>query len=345
MNTKFPILTLEGSHEEIGYQMGKKLKERIISALNFYKTLFNSEEKKIFEELKVFKEAIKQNYPQYVEEIENIARGADLDPQWIYALNSRSELMTNLNNLKVHECTAITLKEEGLSGQNWDWSKELEPLAVILRIKNTKTMNNILMMTEPGIIGKIGLNGYGLGVCLNFMHGGTKHLAGVPVHVILRAILDSSNIDEALKLVSKTYKGKEANILISDANGHSIDVEFYDQKQFITEITSDSYIHTNHYTKEKIIAPGQDESSSRARYQMATDILKHKKLTTINDIKDLLANRDNPTLPICRKYVPDPLIKNVGTVCTIIIDHRHLKMHITRGNPFDNKFDEIPLVI
>ena len=66
------------------------------------------------------------------------------------------------------------------------------------------------MITEPGIIGKIGLNSSGLGVCLNILRI-NKRLDGVPVHIVLRAVLDATNINDALDRAKASGQGKASN--------------------------------------------------------------------------------------------------------------------------------------
>ncbi|OLS27091.1 MAG: hypothetical protein HeimC3_05580 [Candidatus Heimdallarchaeota archaeon LC_3] len=340
MNEIFPVINIKGDAEEIGFQIGSKISDRIRKALDFYKILWQKDEEIILKEVQHFKKHINDFDSNYGAEIEGIARGANIDADWIYALNARSEILTNIAET-INECTAISCKHLGISGQNWDWSQELEPLSVILRIENTSRNNIILMMTEPGIIGKIGLNNAGVGVCLNFMHGGSKELRGVPIHIILRAVLDCPSLESSLDKIKHALLGKEANILITDAKGNNIDIEFHNTRVLYPDISINPYIHTNHYLKEEIIIDKKDLSSSFARHEKATELALKNEIKTIQDIKNILLNTDNSELPICRKYVPDPLIRNVGTIASIIMDHRNLQMHITKGNPIENPFETI----
>lgn len=55
-----------------------------------------------------------------------------------------------------------------LLGQTWDWGRPLENLAVLMQLKISEN-HTIQMLTEPGIIGKIGLNSHGIGTCLNIL--------------------------------------------------------------------------------------------------------------------------------------------------------------------------------
>ena len=85
-------------------------------------------------------------------------------------------------------CTALCFQPTALLGQNWDWSSQLENLAVLLQIRVSENMT-IQMLTEPGIIGKIGMNSQGIAACLNILLL-NKPLDGVPIHIVLRSILE-----------------------------------------------------------------------------------------------------------------------------------------------------------
>ena len=151
MTNKIPIFSLHGSSKEIGYQHGSLLKSRIEKSISLYDNLFNLENGKIKRLAQHYREQIHSFNPNYCTEIEAIAEGADVEPYWIYALNSRTEILNRL----IDECTAVYFKNSALLGQNWDWLKESEELAVILRLKLQNGLK-ILTLTEPGIIGKIG---------------------------------------------------------------------------------------------------------------------------------------------------------------------------------------------
>ncbi|MFX1506820.1 MAG: C45 family autoproteolytic acyltransferase/hydrolase [Promethearchaeota archaeon] len=333
---KFPIIDLKGDSVGIGLQHGRILRKRIIETINWYKKIIPREEAEILSLSTHFKSKISQFDPNYCDEIEGIAAGAEVDPLWIYALNSRSEIMNTFTN----ECTAIYFKDTALLGQNWDWAKELEKLAVILRIKS-KDKPEILMMSEPGIIGKIGLNSKGIGVCLNFLDSG-QVCKGVPIHILLRSILDSPSIDEVIKHIEPFKEGKSANILIGDAQGRYIDFEF--AKQQIYEPKSDSkvFLHTNHYLlNEKLNVDLEKLANSFARYEQALQMVQTFEDNSLEGMKRILLDQTMGDMPICRPYVPNPDIGNAGTVCSIIMDLKDLKMHITLGNPIENPFTTI----
>ena len=113
MDNKYPLISLEGDPYNIGLTHGKLLKERIHATVKWYKTIFNRKESEIFALAKHFRGLISKFNSDYCEEIEAIAKGADIDPLWIYTLNSRSEIMNTFQN----ECTTFYFRDTGVLGQ------------------------------------------------------------------------------------------------------------------------------------------------------------------------------------------------------------------------------------
>jgi isopenicillin-N N-acyltransferase-like protein len=329
---------LKGNPKDIGFQHGRTLKERIHSTVNWYKKIIAHEEKKVEKLTKHFKLIIHDFNSHYCDEIEAIARGAGIKPHWIYMLNARSEIMNTFRN----ECTALFFRKSGILGQNWDWAEELESLAVILKIQQ-KDKPEILMMTEPGIIGKIGFNSAGIGVCLNFLNSG-ESCKGIPIHILLRVILESTSIDEAIKVINSSLMGKSANILLGDVSGNSIDVEFTKEQIYYPNTNINAFIHTNHYLANNDLNTDVEKlASSFTRYETAVKLAQNISQDSIEEMKAILLDSSQEDFPICRPYVDNPDIGNVGTICSVIMDLAKFQMHITRGNPLVTPFTVLTL--
>ncbi|PWI46652.1 hypothetical protein CEE45_15770 [Candidatus Heimdallarchaeota archaeon B3_Heim] len=338
-SAKFPVIKLKGSPEDIGFKHGDILKDRIHSTVDWYKKTIGRDENQLLKISSNFKSVINHFNPSYVTEIDAIAAGADINPAWIYMLNARSEIM----NIFQNECTAVFFKASAILGQNWDWAQNLENLAVIMRME-IEDRPDILMMTEPGIIGKIGFNSDGVGVCLNFLDSG-RPTQGVPIHLILRKVLESSTIDKAVKSIDPFMAGKSANILIGDSKGKFIDIEFANDKIYRPLADNDIFLHTNHYLENDELNHDKEKlASSFNRYRTGMRLIQNRHLQSVDDMKQVLLDRSEEDLPICRHYVENPDIGTVGTICTVIMDLRRLRMHITRGNPIATPFSVINLI-
>ncbi len=333
---KFPLFNLSGTPREIGLAHGRLAKDRIHQALAFYKTIFKKDDQTLLLLAAQFKKKIETAFPQYAEEMEAIAEGAELDPLWIYVLNARTEILA----AGTQECTVAYFKKSAILGENWDWAQDLEDLAIILRIKRPDG-HTILMMTEPGIIGKIGLNSAGLGVALNLLECPAK-LDGVPVHIMLRAILDCSSLTEAQSVVVKNATGKASNILIGDASGQSLDIEFAGKDLFMLSPQENVFVHTNHYLSVDL-PKKENLASSQARYVRGEEIAAKIRKGSIDEMKNLLLDRGNRELSICRPYEKSRYISSVGTICSMVMDLPRREMHITRGSPLKNGFEVVKL--
>ena len=349
MEEKFPVVDVTGSPEEIGTQHGKILKNRINRVIDFYSDVTKklddddreSNIKYILDSARNFKNVIHEYNSDYSIEIESIADAADVDPLWIYAINSRSEIMSNMENGST-ECTALYFKNSRVLGQNWDWAADFEELAFIMRLTKPDG-HKIIQVTEPGMIGKIGFNNSGLGVCLNFLHV-DEELNGLPIHIILRAMLDCKSIEETKNLAKNVSKGQSGNILLGDKYGNNQDIEFGGSERYILDAENEYFVHTNHFLKNETLNSNPDSlKSSYNRYKIATDLVNSFQILSLERMKEILLDDTDPELPICRKFIPGTTMEKVGTVCTILMDLNREVIHLTKGSPLHNTFTTISL--
>ena len=267
-------IEVDGPPHNRGFQQGKQLTERIEKNIAFYKSLIKMPETELLSQVNNFIYKIKEFNHRYCEEIEAIAEGAGVDPVWIYFLNCRTEI---LNNEEVDECTTLFFKETSILAQNWDWAENSEELIVVM--KSTDENNNtFIQLTEPGILGKIGMNDKGVGVCLNILSPEYGKVSGVPIHILLRAILESESVEDAKKIIKEHGSNTVSNVLIGSADGTSTNLEMNGLE--VVEIFSDTttLFHTNHYLN----SGSKNELSSlnsKERYECINKLTEKLKLT------------------------------------------------------------------
>ena len=326
---QFPLITISGEPFERGRQHGEQLSVEIAKAIDFYRSIFGLSETEVLQHADFFRKIIDEFDPGYSEEIDGIAQGAGVDPLWIVALNARTEILSRTTGAS-NECTAVYFSGSSILGQNWDWGRALEPLTVLMKIVQADG-HVILMITEPGIVGKIGMNNSGLGVCLNILTLG-KILNGLPVHLVLRAILDCKSLAQVASLLAKHGNGKASNIIVADANGNGFDMEFCGENSYRPEPESDYLLHTNHYLGKPInTEQDPDFFSSYARFNKATHILTDNEERSVIAMCELLSDESDRALPIYREYLPDESVHELGTICTIVMELARQKMHVRKG--------------
>lgn len=339
---QFPQIAIQGDPYQRGLQHGGQLKVAIGEAIEFYRSIFGMTEPEILSHATHFQYLIENFNRGCSDEILGIAEGAEIDPLWIVALNARTEILSHKNALVSNECTSVYFSQQSILGQNWDWGRALEPLTVLMKIVQPSGQI-IRMITEPGIIGKIGMNSSGIGVCLNILTSGQK-LRGLPVHIVLRALLDCRSLKAARSLLEKHGSGKASNIIVADANANGFDIEFYGDRQFLLEPEDGYLLHTNHYLGEAINSPNNpDFASSYTRFDRARSFLDENKARSISSMCELLSDETDSELPIYRDYVADDSVHELGTVCSIVMSLAQKKMLIRKGKGRDAEFFEYGL--
>ncbi|MEY4669923.1 MAG: hypothetical protein RL518_2622, partial [Pseudomonadota bacterium] len=220
-------LLLHGTPFHIGRMHGELLAPLIGDVVQVYMDLFaalgGGDRESIRVSAQAFADRIEKFDPRYMEEIRGIASGSGIDLRDILAINSRTEILTSLL-ASSKECTLFCFAHEGILAQTWDWLRRLEGKTVLLRIRHDDG-HTVLTMTEPGIVGKIGINSAGLGVGLNILSS-SERAEGVPVHVLLRSALDARSWDEAHDRLTKSNIGTNSAITLADDQGRCMTYEY-----------------------------------------------------------------------------------------------------------------------
>jgi len=196
-----------------------------------------------------------------------------------------------------------------------------------------------LTLTEPGIVGKIGLNSAGFGVCLNFLP--TENLKpGIPTHILIRRLLSAKNWTDIDIILKNAGSARSANLLIANGDGSSRDLEFDGKAAYKYPGGEFATIHTNHYlATDKPVAEFLFENSD-ARLTRAEVLISEADELTLELLKEILSDRLDPNHPILSSYRNVPMFSGaLGTDCSIVMDLGDLKMHVRRGNNSSAPFE------
>ncbi|PGH15064.1 hypothetical protein AJ80_05689 [Polytolypa hystricis UAMH7299] len=215
---------------EIGLQHGEQARDEIHGSLGFYRGLFKHDCSMTWEQVcqtaVKFVPFLETEFPRFVQEIRGIAQGANVDVESILALNVRTEIAYGMFN---DGCTALSWKhvDDSYLAQNWDWNAKQAPNLISLHIRqpnpdtttSSTTKPHIHMITEAGIIGKIGLNSHGVGVTLNAIKSAGVEFNKLPCHLALRAALESPSRSDAVEMLCKYGVASACHILVADETG------------------------------------------------------------------------------------------------------------------------------
>ncbi len=281
--------------------------------------------------------AIKKNYPHYLEEMTGIANGAGVAFEDILALNTRSEiaLLTSPDG-----CTSFALSKPKTKktwlAQNWDWKESQADSIIHLEIQQS-SLPTIEMITEAGIIGKIGCNSAGIGVCLNALKT-NQWQPKLPIHLGLRAILDSRTFDEAISKVDDNQIASAAHFFIASNSEELVSMEVSPVHTAKIRPRFGMFQHTNHICSEPM-KQDMDEITKPDSYQRlhtAVKLLDTHQTGQINQatLFHWLADHQNYPNSICRHNDPNQAEPDkVETVFSIVMNLSDHQLDWVKGKP------------
>ena len=259
-----------------------------------------------------------------------VADGAKVELSDIIAINVRTEIAFGLFS---DGCTALSWRTEGASflAQNWDWNEEQKPNLIQLTIEQPEKPT-IKMITEAGLIGKIGLNSAGVGICLNAIKAKGMDPTRLPCHLGLRMALESWSREEAVRQLEKHGIASGCHMLVADATG-GIGLEWsaFDLRK-ITMNGKKQVFHANHYLMDHIGVEEVDwlvDSSFRTKRieEVSKEIGDEPNM---QQVTELFKDEDNYPRSICRAQLGPSFS---ATLFNIVMDLEAKRADVVIGRP------------
>ncbi|CAN6674535.1 hypothetical protein TRVA0_056S00254 [Trichomonascus vanleenenianus] len=329
----------KGTPYEVGLIHGREGKDYILKSKQFYTAYFMETANKPWEEVQeialTFKPVIETKWPALFDEMRGISEGANVPLADIIALNVRTEIAFGLregNSNPLDGCTSMYWSNgaETFLAQNWDWREEQHDALVALEVDPIDTPR-YRIVTEAGIIGKIGFNEYGVGVLLNAIVANGVDTTRLPIHLALRAVLNFKSAREAIDYLNDFGGASAAHLLVADSTtARGIEFSFNDIQSL--EPDADGFIfHSNHY----ILPHGNvkdtegQPADSKFRLQRIAELSKSLE-PTITSVQEAFKDEKGYPGSICRH--------NGGkiastTVFNIVMDLKNKEAKVTEGRP------------
>ncbi|MDX1374258.1 MAG: C45 family peptidase [Burkholderiales bacterium] len=372
----FPVIDAEGSALVRGRIHGTLARSRIERSIATYARLFaycgidwGDAQRRAAR----YRDTVGHLDSELLEEIEGIAAGAGRGFEEILALNARTEILppSYPGEASPHwqqvqelnrgagipdwgECTALAVQPARsatrgtLLAQNWDWLGMQREAVVLIRSRESDG-SSCLAFTEAGMLAKIGLNEHGLGVCLSLMRSRRDGAhPGVPVHVLLRALLKRSTVGEAIELASGLTHGGSSNVLCADRDGEAVSLELSPDSVEVVRPEDGIACHTNHFLMPTGLAGEAPRAPTLSTEQRLKRILAlataHRQSIGIGDLQTMLRDESEGLMSICRH--PDPQLPRearVETVASILMDLAQGVMHVAPDVPTKVAYHAVPL--
>jgi len=177
-----------------------------------------------------FKPAIRQWAPDLLDEVEGMAAGAGLAADDVFALQLLDEEWAYRERRAAarrmpEKCSSFAIASGGADGapawigQNMDLGGYTDGFQAMLRIGPDGERPAALVFTAAGMIGLMGVNAAGLGVCVNALPQLANAPSGVPVAFVLRRLLQARTLAEAVDLVLAIPHATNQHYVIASPDG------------------------------------------------------------------------------------------------------------------------------
>jgi isopenicillin-N N-acyltransferase like protein len=195
------------------------------------------------------------------------------------------------------------------------------------------------MMTEAGIIGKIGLNSAGVGVTLNAVKAKGVDFSRLPCHLALRSALESFTCAEAVLALERVGVAAPCHILIADLETSAgLECTAFDVMQLGIRMQNGSCLekrficHTNHFI-EPHMGPNchPDLPDSTFRLERVNELLNQETaMPSFGVIEKMLRDEANFPGSICRDQSGRD---GFATLFSIVMDLKSHKAEVRMGKP------------
>lgn len=281
--------------------------------------------------------------PSLYAELRGLAGGAEL-PVWrLGMLNARTEILAAVGATGEGECSmSAYLPAAGAprTVQTWDWHDELDSDNLVARhpVAGGRTVR---YFTEFGMLGKIGVNGDGLGLHFNILsHASDADAVAVPVHAVARAILDgASTVAEAVEIAGSAEVSASTVLTVvtyDGVHGDAVCIELSPERTALVRPDDGLLVHTNHFL-DGDLAHGDLTVADASTYRRRKQLLARRDLLAEPDPlrrAQALALHEVDGAPVCCHPDPaQPFEHRWQSLLTVVLDLERSWLQFHDGGP------------
>lgn len=301
-------IEVSGDPYQVGYGLGeaaaRTIRETVLT-VERYKLL--KRDWSTSDRLKSLLAATRQAYPDFLREIEGIADGAGARFHDIFLWNCRGDFPGGGDQSPAEDagCTTVMIPASGdqaaVIAHNEDDQAELDGHCFMVRVRPSHGLG-FLSFYSPGMLPghTFAVNDAGLVQTINHIRP-RDQVAGIPRHIIARAVLASADLDEALAVLSRRDRASGFHHNLGQAgSGQLLSVEAPASMCAVRHITS-AAVHSNHLVFPECADIGQEVANSSASRQRRAEALISDGALEGRDALVILGDQAESGLPICRK--------------------------------------------
>lgn len=356
MSGSLPLLIVEGSHRDVGQQIGASCGDVLRRAVAFDQGEVPGEARSLAQQLALaaeYRSFTRRQLPYLVDELDAVAEAADVDPVRLFAASTEemwaspppvgpggSSSLSSPRGRCTDLVAAAPLTVDGdlLVAHNNDLDASVEDglVAIDWRVDDEPRMFTIGV--GPWI--SVGWNESGLLLSGNELAPNDDRV-GVPRLLLVREQLRKSAMDAAVDAALFPARASAYNTIFAMPNGQVVNVEGSATDGVATGLDEHgTLVHTNHYVCDAMLGYENDHEyakRSARRYERAYELLRqaeqNAETVTIDSLRTMLSDHENAPDSLCRH--PGPTT-NSKTVFWSITNVTTGLITYGKGNPCDS---------
>ena len=353
---KIPLITVKGTHFEIGQQIGKQFSDEIKASngamIRDAETNKGITRDAIITQVRTYNPYVEKYTPHLVDELKGLADGAGITYDEALLLQCRFEVVGYAGvykDKKKDGCTSFAITKEKtasdqvLIGQNADINEYIEKTLKIVHFIPDDGPRILMASYYPGMIGWLGINSEGM-ACFGNAVLSPGWRPGFPRYFTLRKVLESTTVKDAIKFINDAHTASTINVIMADKTGDTKDVEIGIDKSAVIEPVGGVIAHANHYLdlelqKKDLLLPVSPNSPLRYGQMLnrLLQLVQKKENVTMDACKEILCDHTNFPHSICYHVEKeDPL--RLKTIMSIVANPEDGYFDVCWGNPCMNSF-------
>jgi isopenicillin-N N-acyltransferase-like protein len=349
---RLPVVFVEGSHYEMGRQIGTDRKRVITKMLAVYRRYFEEEGERIG--IADWDEAIlharkylpfaEESLPQYVEELQGVADGSEVDFNDLLMLNcveaiTEDALHTSCTSLAV--APEVTADGSLLVGHNEDWLPDDQDTVYLVHARPNDEPA-YLAITYGGLLPNIGFNEHSIAQCCDSVYPNDARV-GVPRVFVSRAVLAARTLADAIRAALNRRRAAGYNHLIVHVSGEMYNAEVSAEDFDVLYGIEGVLAHTNNYLSRRMRAIEKDSEeliASRVRYNRAIRLMRSQRgKLSLKSFKAILSDHVNYPQSICNHIDEnDPPLERQQTIASLLMDLTTQTMYVAWGPPCQSEY-------
>jgi len=310
--SRFQHHRLRGTPREVGRQHGEALRSMIRAHLELIYTQGAQRSNLVPETARrwalAFGPMIGDAAPHFLEEIEGVAEGADIEQSEALLLQVRQEVAHVARFGAVDlECTSFavsgpyTRAGTTFAGQNADLAGGIEAFSAVVTFAVTGKPA-VMMLVPAGQISYLGISSEGLSADANFLRSAGWR-TGFPRYLLTRLAIEQPTLKAAVDAALTPRRASSRNLLLADRTGAMVDIETTAQEHGLAW-GDGCLVHANHH-----VLPGMAghetataeelHNSGRRQDRIAALMEEHRGRIDATVLKTVLRDHANRPHSIC----------------------------------------------